>query len=343
VDTARVSTFGLMHLEELLDLAQDLREVAGLVTAAGLDGVAVHRVAAPQHFLAFPLNCSDQARQMIADLVGAHACDQVQAARVVVRVEDVDQANQIVGVHAWADFHPDRVLHPAQKLDMRAVQLARAVADPQHVRRAVVEIVGQAVTTHEGFFVVEQQRFVGGEEAGFTQLRRGVHAAGAHEGQRFVDSVGQMAVLFRKRGACDEIQVPLMHLVQIGKTALSEGAQQVQGGGGLVIGLQQTIRVRHAALLVETDAVDDIAAIGRQGDAINGFVIGGARFGELAGHAPDLDHRATGGKGHDDRHLQQNLEGVADFRGGKLEETLGAIATLQQERATLGDRGKLTA
>jgi hypothetical protein len=141
----------------------------------------------------------------------------------------------------------------------------------------------------------------------------------------------------------DEIQVPLMHLMQVGKTALGEGAQQVQGGGGLVIGLQQTIRVRHAALFVETDAVDDVAAIGRQGDAIDGFVVGGARLGELPGHAPDLDHRATGGEGHDNRHLQQHLEGVADFRGGKLEEALGAVATLQQKRATLGHFGKLTA
>ncbi|MNX99731.1 hypothetical protein D3C86_1321970 [compost metagenome] len=184
---------------------------------------------------------------------------------------------------------------------------------------------------------------MGGEETGFAQLRRAVHAAGTHEGQGFIDAVGQVAVFFRQRRVGDEVQVPLVHLMQVGKPALGEGAQQVQGRGGLVIGLQQAFRVRHAAFFVETDAVDDVATVGGQGHAIDGFVVGRTRFGELPGHAPDLDHRAAGGKGHHDRHLQQHLEGVADFRRGELGEAFGAITALQQKRAALGHFGKLTA
>ncbi len=131
--------------------------------------------------------------------------------------------------------------------------------------------------------------------------------------------------------------------MQIGKAALGEGAQQVQGGGGLVVGLQQALRVRYAAFFIEADAVDDVATVGGQGHAVDGFVVGRARLGELPGHAPDLDHRAAGGEGHDDRHLQQHLEGVADFRGGELGEALGAVAALQQEGAALGHFGKLAA
>ncbi|MNV98430.1 hypothetical protein D3C71_1936840 [compost metagenome] len=102
------------------------------------------------------------------DLVRAHAHDQVEATRVVVRVEDVNQADQLVRVHARADLDPDRVADAAQELDVGAIQLAGAVADPQHVRRAGVVAAGEAVATDEGFFVVQQQRFVGGEEAGFA-------------------------------------------------------------------------------------------------------------------------------------------------------------------------------
>ncbi|MNU05587.1 hypothetical protein D3C72_2504460 [compost metagenome] len=65
-----------------------------------------------------------------------------------------------------------------------------------------------------------------------------------------------------------------MHLVQIGKPALGKGAQQVKAGGGLMVGLQQALRVRHPALLVEADAVDDIATVGRQGDPTDGFIAG---------------------------------------------------------------------
>ena len=226
---------------------------------------------------------------------------------------------------------------------MSTVELASAVADPQHVGGAVVIVVGQAVAPHEGFFVVEQQGFVGGEETGLAQLRRGVHAAGAHEGQGFIDTVGQVAVLFRQRRVGDEVQVPLVHLVQVGKTTLGKGAQQVQGGSGLMVGLQQAVRVRYPAFFVEADAVDDVPPIGRQGHAIDGFVVGRARLGELPCHPADLDHRTAGGKGHDDGHLQQHFEGVANLRRRKLGKALRAIAALQQKRTPFGDLGKLTA
>ncbi len=110
-----------------------------------------------------------------------------------------------------------------------------------------------------------------------------------------------------------------------------------------MVGLQQALRVRHAAGRVETDAVDDVAAVGGQGYAVDGFIIGRARFGELTGHTTDFDHRATGGEGHHDGHLQQHFEGVADFQGGELCKALGAIAALQQKRAALGHLSKLAA
>ena len=134
-----------------------------------------------------------------------------------------------------------------------------------------------------------------------------------------------------------------MHLMQVGKPTLGEGAQQVQGGCGLVIGLQQALRIRHAALFVEADAVDDVAAVGRQGHTVEGFIVGRARLGELTGHAPDLDHRATGGEGHDDRHLQQHFKSVANLRRRELGKAFRAIAALQQERPALGYFGKLPA
>ncbi len=226
---------------------------------------------------------------------------------------------------------------------MRAIQLTGAITDPQHVCRAIVIVVGQAVAPHKGFFVIEQQRFVGGEETGFAQLRRAVHAAGAHERQGFIDAPGQLAVLVGKRRVGDEVQVPLVHLMQIGKPALCERAQQVQGGGGLVVSLDQALRVRHSAFFVETDAVDDVTPISRERHAIDDFVIGRARLGKLPSHASDLDHRAARSEGHDDRHLQQHLEGVANLRRRKLHEAFGAIAALQQERPALGHLGKLAA
>lgn len=110
-----------------------------------------------------------------------------------------------------------------------------------------------------------------------------------------------------------------------------------------MVGLQQAVGVRDAAFLVETDAIDDIATVSGQGDAVDGFIVGRARLGELASHAPDFDHRAASGEGHDNGHLQQHFKRVTDLCGGELGKALGAVATLQQERAPLGHLGKLAA
>ena len=91
---------------------------------------------------------------------------------------------------------------------------------------------------------------------------------------------------------------------------------------------------------VEIEAVDDVAAIGRQGDAVLRLGVGRARLGELPGQAADLDHRAGGAEGQHHRHLQQHLEGVADVVRVELGEALGAVAALQQERLAGGDIGQ---
>ncbi len=110
-----------------------------------------------------------------------------------------------------------------------------------------------------------------------------------------------------------------------------------------MIGLQQPLRVRDAALLVEANAVDDIAAVGGEGDAINGLVTRRARLGELPGHATDLYHRAPGGKCHHHGHLQQHLKGVTDLGCGKFGEAFGAVPALKQKRTPLGNFSELPA
>ena len=87
--------FGAMHLEEGLHLLQDAVERPGLV-AGRRDRVAVHRVARPDDVAAFLLHRAHQLRQMLADLVGAEARDQRQPARLVFRVEQVDELQQPV-------------------------------------------------------------------------------------------------------------------------------------------------------------------------------------------------------------------------------------------------------
>jgi hypothetical protein len=50
----------------------------------------------------------------------------------------VEQTHELVGGHAGADLDANRVADPAKVLDVRARQLARAVADPEEVRGGVI-------------------------------------------------------------------------------------------------------------------------------------------------------------------------------------------------------------
>jgi hypothetical protein len=69
-----------------------------------------------------------------------------------------------------ADLHADRILHAAQEFDMRAVGLARAVADPQEMRRAAVPVAGGGIDAGQRLLIRQQQRLVAGVEIGLAQI-----------------------------------------------------------------------------------------------------------------------------------------------------------------------------
>jgi hypothetical protein len=105
-----------------------------------------------------------------------HARDQGQTSRHVLRVQHVDEAAQLVDAHRRADLQAERIRDSAQELDVGAVELAGAIADPEHVRRAVVPVAGQRVAPGERLLVVQDQRFVAGVEV--DALQRSCRRAG---------------------------------------------------------------------------------------------------------------------------------------------------------------------
>ena len=145
---------------------------------------------------ALALHRADELGKMLLDLVGAEAGDQRQPARLVVRIQHVDKADEFVGLERRAAFEADRVLDAAAEFDMGMVGLAGAVADPQHVARGCIPVAGGRIDAGHGLLKAQQQRLMAGEELGLAQLRRGIgiDAAGAHEAQGLGDAVGQCLV-----------------------------------------------------------------------------------------------------------------------------------------------------
>ena len=134
---------------------------------------------------------------MLADLPGAEAADQRQPAGLVLRVQPVDQLQEVALGDRRPALQPDRVLHAAGELDVGAVQLPGAVADPDHVARARHRQPGRRVDAAERLLVLEQQRLVRGVEVDPVQRVGGLRAdaGGADELERLGDAVGELVVL----------------------------------------------------------------------------------------------------------------------------------------------------
>ena len=173
MDTTRVRTERVMDLEEALHLVDDAVEVPGLVPGRRGVGVPVHRIGLPDHLVAGRLHRAHDRREYLAHLRVAHAGNEGQPSGTVVRVEPFGVFDGLLRRRRRSDLDPDGVTDQLGECDVRSVELAGALADPEEVRRKVVEhllvefgriagtveigIVGQA--QHRAF-VVEHERFV---------------------------------------------------------------------------------------------------------------------------------------------------------------------------------------
>ena len=98
--------------------------------------VSVHGIALPDDgaFVLRALESADVVGEAGGDFVGAIAGDEDDLADLVVRVEDVEDREEVGGGHGWTEFYADRVGDAGEEVCMCVRELAGAVADPDHVR-----------------------------------------------------------------------------------------------------------------------------------------------------------------------------------------------------------------
>ena len=258
---------------------------------------------------------------------------------LAVGVERLAQLEHVGGRRVRPDLASDRVADAAQELDVRTVEGARALADPEHVGRAVVPAAGERVLPRERLLVAEEERFVAGEDIDGLEVgvRLGVDAAGLHEPHRPID-LGRHALVATALGAGgDELLGPHVDPAEVGEAALGECPQQVERRRRLVVRLHQPFGVGHPCLGVGGRVVDDVTA--ERQELLVAHLLGGVGtgLGELAGHAADLHDRHSHRVGEDDRHLEDDAQLLADAGGREVLEALGAVTRLQQERLAGGD------
>ena len=141
------------------------------------------------------------------------------------------------------------------------VELAGALADPEHVRRAVVPVAGQRVLPGECLLVPEDERLVAGGHLDGVELwgGLGVDAAGGHEVQGAIDASRHLLVATSLGARRDELLVPCVHAGQVAESTLGERPQQVQCGRRLMVRGEQTGRIGPSGLGCERDVVHHVA------------------------------------------------------------------------------------
>ncbi len=329
VDAARVGSGGAVRLEESTHLVDDVVEASRLVAGRRRESVAVHRVGHPERHGIHSLDRFEQRRQRVAHLACPHPRDEGEAARLAVGVELVDQPFHVVGGCRRPELHADGVADAREVVDVRTVELAGALPDPEEVRARVDRGAVARVDARHRALVVHEQTLVRGVELHPAQFVE-VGSGRLHELHGAVDLFRETLVPLVRRVRRESL-VPGVHLPEVGETTLRERTDQVQRRCGRVVPLHEAPRIGLAGLGREVVAVDDVAAVGRQGHVAASLVVARPGLGELTRHAPHLDDRHRGAVGEHDGHLQQRLHAVADLVGCRAGERLGAVPALQQE------------
>ena len=135
------------------------------------------------------------------DAPRSHARDERQPAGDPRGVEPFRQRDSLLGSRGGAELDPDRVPHAGEELDVGAVELTGAVADPEHVGRAVVGLAGERVRSGQRLLVLEQEALVARPDVDLVQraLATEVDPDRLHEAQRSLDLAGERLVALAGR------------------------------------------------------------------------------------------------------------------------------------------------
>lgn len=271
VHAAQEGARGTVDLQRLVQFGEDVTEVARLDAGGGGLRVAVHGVALPDRDVAGGLHGGDMGGEVIGDLFRAVARDEGHLADLARRVDNVEDADELVRGHAGADLDANRVGDAAEELDVGAVELARAITDPEEVRGGRVVVCwwrvrgcvgGGLEKAREALLVFEGEALVAGVDVDGFDAAVSVDADGVHKAQGVFDPAHDLLVLLFNRWRDDMAQSPVEWGVQISQAGGERGADVVQGGGGVEVGGDESRGIGFAGYGVCGEAVDVVASEG---------------------------------------------------------------------------------
>mmetsp|Transcript_3301 Transcript_3301/g.6824 ORF Transcript_3301/g.6824 Transcript_3301/m.6824 type:complete len:331 (-) Transcript_3301:514-1506(-) len=318
----------------IVDIEKGAQFITNLFKATSLDagfrlvGVTMDGVGNPQDGFAFPLDGTNQAGQIFAQLFGSHTHNNGQTSGDVLRIHGINDFNQFFGSALVGDLDSQGIANAADKFQMSAVQLSCAFSDPQHVSGAVVPTVRGGILACQGLFVGEQQAFMSHVEISLGKGGRAcVNANGLHETKGFIHLVGKLAVTTSFRSIFDKIQIPRMQTTNIGISSRRKGAENIERLCRLMVGSDHIVWIVSTSFGSEFFGIDNITPVGRQRHITPHFIGFTAGFGKLSRHASDFNDGHGTAKGQHQSHLQNDPKGITHMIHIEFIKGFGTITT----------------
>jgi hypothetical protein len=128
-------------------------------------------------------------------------------------------------------------------------------------------------------------------------------------------------------------EAPVKRPVKISNARGESGADVVEGGSRMVIGLDKTVGINRPVL--ETVAVDDVALEAGDFLSINHLGRTGSRLRILSSHTANAHNSLVGSPDENDTHLQQELDLALDGALATVVEKFRAVAALEKKGIAL--------
>jgi len=174
--------------------------------------------------------------------------DQYQFSRFAVRVKALHQFLDQLLRHAGPHLDPDRVVDTAEILHMGIFDLRRAESNPGQMGRKIVVACAVGHPAGQGLFIVEVQPLVAGEELDPIDLTVVAAAQDLHETERAREFVDHPLVLRCLGRVLHEVEIPVFGVMQVGKAAVRERPDEIEGHGRTAVATQQAHRVGDSCL-----------------------------------------------------------------------------------------------
>jgi len=244
-----------MDTEGCFQFGDDIIEAPGLVTLSRGFGVAVHGIAHPQDAGAGRTHRLNHSRQVFFNIFRAEAGDQRQAAGLVAGIQHMDQGLEMFVAEAGTDLDAHRIGDSAEILDVRAFEIGGTHADPRIVGRQVVPAFPMRQEPCLRLLVRQVQPLVGGVEVHASGMQR-IAGDGLEEAERVGHRLDELVILVRHRRLAHELQVPILRMMQICKTAIDQRTDEVERQRRALVGPQHELRIRFPVFCGKRTAVD---------------------------------------------------------------------------------------